>query len=88
MAAAAAAEAENNAGGWAALPGPALEALLLQLPLEERARCACVCRAWRCAASDPALWLRLDLSAAVYPRTAGGLREAVLRGAGLEMCFT
>jgi hypothetical protein len=48
---------------WAAGLPPALtRALLLLLPLDSRARCACVCRSWRAAVDDPELWLRLDFA--------------------------
>jgi hypothetical protein len=66
---------------------PPLEALPLifeQLPLDARLRCAEVCRAWRAAAQDARLWLRLDLSpgsGVTAPRTAA-LLEAALRRAG------
>ena len=45
-----------------ALPRTLLYLILQRLPADARARAACVCRAWRTAAADPALWLRLDLS--------------------------
>ena len=38
----------------------ALSVLLPLLPLEARARAACVCRAWRAATSHPALWEELS----------------------------
>ena len=40
--------------------------LLLPLPLlDTRARAACVCRAWRAAASHPALWEALSFERCV-----------------------
>ena len=39
-----------------------LSAIFARLPADGRARAACVCRGWRELISDPALWLRLDLS--------------------------
>ncbi len=44
-----------------------MHAVLLRLPADARARCAAVCRAWRGAVADPALWEALDLT------RAGGL---------------
>ena len=46
------------------LPPALLRDIFLRLPADERARAACVCPLWRTAMADPALWLRLDLSAA------------------------
>ena len=43
----------------AAVSEEALRVIWLALPVEDRARCACVCRAWRDALADPALWTRL-----------------------------
>jgi hypothetical protein len=46
---------------WAAgLPPALMRNVLLRLPLDSRARCACVCRSWRIAVDDPELWTRLD----------------------------
>lgn len=36
--------------------------ILMLTPVDERARCCCVCPAWRDALASPALWTRLDLS--------------------------
>ena len=44
------------------LPPALLRAIILALPVDQRARCACVSRSWSDAVADPALWLRLDLS--------------------------
>ena len=38
----------------------ALSLLLPLLPLDTRARAACVCRAWRAAAAPPVLWAELS----------------------------
>ena len=38
----------------------ALSLILPLLPLDSRARAACVCRAWRAATSHPALWEELS----------------------------
>jgi hypothetical protein len=49
------------------------------MPVDLRARCACVCRGWNAALSERALWTRLDVS-----RTSGvtaRATDALLRGA-------
>jgi hypothetical protein len=55
---------------FAALPHALLLALLALLPVDQRLRCAEVCRGWRALLSDASLWLRLDLS------PAGGVAHA------------
>ncbi len=56
--------------------------VLLRLSLRERARCACVCRAWRALVALPAVWLELDVRGvslstaalrAIAARAQGGL---------------
>jgi hypothetical protein len=47
----------------AALPHALLRNILARLPVDERMRCAEVCRAWRAVLEDTSLWARLDLSA-------------------------
>jgi hypothetical protein len=47
-----------------ALPGAALRVLFLALPVDARARAACVCRSWRAFLADPSLWQVLDLTPA------------------------
>jgi len=47
-----------------ALPPTAVREILLRVPADQRARSACVCRAWRDVVADPALWTVLDLRAA------------------------
>ena len=37
-----------------------MDVVLPRLSLDSRARAACVCRAWREAAANPALWLELN----------------------------
>ena len=50
---------------FGSFPAELLSEVLAQLPLDSRARAACVARPWRAAARTPeARWLRLDLSAA------------------------
>jgi hypothetical protein len=61
------------------LPHALVLLILTLLPVDVRARCACVCRAWRAALSERSLWVRLDMS-----RTSGVTRavtDALLRGA-------
>jgi len=41
---------------FATVSKEALRVIWLALPVQDRARCACVCRAWRSALADPALW--------------------------------
>jgi hypothetical protein len=63
----------------APLPHAVVLSIFAQLPVDERARLALVCRGWRAALADPALWTRLDVS-----RTSGvtaAVTDALLRGA-------
>jgi hypothetical protein len=60
----------------------ALPLLLDHLPAESRLACAAVCRAWRAALADPALWLRLTLQPAARLPTSGVLAAASARAAG------
>lgn len=46
---------------WTSLPLPLLGRCFAPLPTADCAAAACVCRSWRGAAADPALWKRLDL---------------------------
>jgi hypothetical protein len=53
--------------------------IFAQLPVDSRARCACVCRGWRAVLAERSLWTRLDVS-----RTSGvtaAVTNALLRGA-------
>ena len=69
-----------------ALPEEALRVIMLALPVDARARAACVCRYWRAFLADPSLWQVLDLTPAggvVAERvTENLLRGAVARAAG------
>ena len=63
----------------------ALVQVLRLLPQDARARAACVCRAWRDAAADPALWLALrfdDCTAKLNDEELA--RLCVRAGAGLR----
>ena len=66
---------------FGSLPAELLSEVLAQLPLDSRARAACVARAWRKAARLPeANWLQLDLSArATADWTRTRLTQAVVR---------
>jgi hypothetical protein len=54
------------------------------LPVDQRLRCAEVCRGWRAVLSDASLWLRLDVSAVsgVAQASEALLRAAAKRAAG------
>ncbi len=62
---------------FAALPHALACRILLVLSVEQRARCALVCRGWCATLKDQSLWLRLDLSRA----DGAACKEATLRGA-------
>ena len=57
---------------FGALPEPAWRVIMLALPVDDRARAACVCRAWRAFLADVSLWQVLDVS-----RAGGVLAERV-----------
>jgi hypothetical protein len=63
-----------------ALPEPVLRVIMLALPVDARARAACVCRSWRAFLADPSLWLHLDLTPAGGV-VAGRVTENLVRGA-------
>jgi hypothetical protein len=70
-------------------PHDILLLLFAQLPADVRARCACVCRAWRAAAAERSLWTRrLDVSfssGVTAPMTDALLHGAAARaGGGLQ----
>jgi hypothetical protein len=52
------------------LPAEALEAVLMRLPADSRARAACVSRAWRAAIACPKMWHTLDLTRHVRASSA------------------
>ena len=56
-------------GGYASphMVAEALSLILPLLPLDSRARAACVCRAWRAATSHPALWEELSFEGCAAP---------------------
>jgi len=62
----------------ASLPEQALIAVLLHLPLDDRLRCAEVCRSWRAMLAERSLWMHLDLASASHP-CDGLLRAAAAR---------
>ena len=69
-----------------ALPEEALRIIMFALPVDARARAACVCRSWRAFLADPTLWQVLDLTPAggVAARrvTENLVRGAVARAVG------
>jgi hypothetical protein len=69
---------------FAALPHALALAVCALLPVDQRLRCAEVCRGWRALLSDVGLWLRLDLSPAggVARASDALLRAAAARAAG------
>ena len=77
----------RSAAGHAfdALPSPLLRYIMLALPAEARARCACVCRAWRSLLADATMWQRLELPAfndETVERLMRTLRGVAERAAG------
>ena len=69
----------------AGLPAVALTLVLARLPVDTRLRCAEVCREWRAAVADPALWTRLAVSfpgSGVSVRHTPALLAALLARAG------
>lgn len=71
---------ELNTSALASLPLPLAHRVFLLLPVDSRARAACVCRGWRAVLADPVMWTRLDLSD--KSGIAAGLdANAVLRAA-------
>ena len=62
------------------LPEEALRVIMLALPVDARARAACVCRWWRAFLSDVTLWLQLDLTPAGGV-VAARVTENLVRGA-------
>jgi hypothetical protein len=70
---------EDDVPTVASLPHVLLLLIFALLPVDLRARCACVCRGWRAALAERSLWTRLDVS-----RTSGVtsvVTDALLRGA-------
>jgi hypothetical protein len=69
----------DESPSFASLPPVLQHAILRRLPVDARARCACVCRGWRTPLTDVSLWTRLDLSPSSGVRVP--LFAKVLRGA-------
>jgi hypothetical protein len=70
---------EDISSALAPLPPAIVLFIFAQLPVDLRARCACVCRGWRATLSERSLWTRLDVS-----RTSGVTKrvtDELLRGA-------
>ena len=77
--AAAAGHISADPAPFASLPLPLACRIFLALPPDARGRACCVCRAWRDALAEPALWTHLDMSAVFRPECKHFF--AVLRGA-------
>jgi hypothetical protein len=81
-----AAVVERATSALSPLPPALVQQIFLLLAVDERARCACVCRSWRAAVSERCLWTRLDVSRtsgfAAARVTDAFLRGAVARAAG------
>jgi len=77
----------EEAPSWlSSLPHAAFANVLRMLPLDDRARAACVCRTWHDAAADPALFaaLWLDDSSTGWLNDAPLLQLCVRAGAALR----
>ncbi len=72
------------------LPEEALRVFFLALPVDARARAACVCRSWRTLLLDSSLWQVLDLTraggVAAARVTENLVRGAVARAGGQRAC--
>jgi hypothetical protein len=80
-----AAVVERQTSALAPLPYLLVLAIFSLLPVDQRLRCAEVCRGWRAVLSDVSLWLRLDCrlaSGLARFATDGLLRAAAARAAG------
>jgi hypothetical protein len=80
------AAAADRATALAPLPMPLVHRIFLLLPVDERARAACICKGWRAVLAEPALWTQLDLLALFERNKERFKREperagALLRGA-------
>jgi len=77
---------------FASLPKPVLRVFMLALPVDARARAACVCHSWRAFLADPSLWQVLDLTpaggVASERVTANLVRGAVALAAGQLRVFS
>jgi hypothetical protein len=67
---------------FATLPLAVMQHVLSLLPADTRARAAAVCRAWRAAVGERALWTSLDLSPA--SGVARAVTDALLRAAAAQ----
>lgn len=79
---------ELRAAVLAQLPLPLVHRIFLCLPVDERARTACVSRGWRAVLADSALWTHLDLEALmnrhlVNSKATQAAADALLRAATL-----
>jgi hypothetical protein len=80
------ADAAAEEACFASLPPAVALVIFALLPLDQRMRCAEVCRGWRDALTERSLWLRLDLSEAsgglARPASEGVLLAAAARTGG------
>ena len=76
-----AAAAELRTSALSPLPLALAQRIFLLLPVDARARAACVCRGWRAVLADPALWTRLDLSCESGVNWRLDTQDALLQGA-------
>jgi hypothetical protein len=70
---------------FASLPLPLAQRIFLALPPDTRGRACCVCRAWRDALAEPALWTRLEMSNFAPRRLLSVLHGAAGRARG-QLC--
>jgi hypothetical protein len=70
---------ERETSALSPLPPALVHAILLLLPVDARARCACVCRGWRAAVAERSLWTCLDVSPT--SGVAIAVTDALLRAA-------
>jgi hypothetical protein len=81
-----AAVAERESSALPALPHALVLLIFALVPVDQRLRCAEMCRGWRAVLRERSLWLRLDLSAAsgglARPATDALLRAAAARADG------
>ena len=63
--------------------------LFRELPLDLRSRAACVCRAWRDAAADPTMWVKISVGdeSGVEREVPPGLLVALCRRGGRNVEF-
>lgn len=78
---------EPQSWSYDALPVAVAQRVFALLPVDTKARVACVCRTWRDAVADPQLWTRLnfsslDLKLDVWRQPYSALRSTAQRAQG------